>query len=178
VYNFEKPDKINILPKNNPSIGSKDAKVTIIEFSDFECPYCQRSQSVNKQLREKYKDRIRWVFRDFPLNFHQNAMFAHIAANCAEKQGKYWEMFDNLFQNTGSLEKSKVLKIAEQLNLDMSKFQECTTDKSISDEIRNDISEGQEVGVSGTPAFFINGIMVEGAQPISAFENIIDQELK
>jgi protein-disulfide isomerase len=176
--NTEKPDRIEVEEKGNPFLGPKNSKVTIIEFSDFECPYCQRSQSVGKSLREKYKDKIRWVFRDFPLSFHQNAMFAHIAANCANKQGKYWELFDVLFQNTGSLEKANVLKFASDLHLDMKSFEECTNDSSILSEIQSDITEGQELGVNGTPAFFINGIMIEGAQPLSAFEKIIDQELK
>ena len=105
-------------------------------------------------------------------------MFAHIAANCANKQGKYWELFNVLFQNTGSLEKANVLKFASDLHLDMKSFEECTNDSSILSEIQDDISEGQELGVNGTPAFFINGIMIEGAQPLSAFEKIIDQELK
>jgi protein-disulfide isomerase len=178
AVNTEKPDRIQVEEKGNPFLGAKNSKVTIIEFSDFECPYCQRSQTVSKSLREKYKDKIRWVFRDFPLSFHQNSMFAHIAANCANKQGKYWELFNILFQNTGSLEKANVLKFASDLHLDMKSFEECTNDSSILSEIQEDINEGQELGVNGTPAFFINGIMIEGAQPLSAFEKIIDQELK
>lgn len=177
-FHTEKPDRLTVEERGNPSFGSKNAQVTIIEFSDFECPFCQRSQLVSKELRAKYKDKIRWVFRDFPLSFHQNAMFAHIAANCGNQQGKYWDLFDLLFQNTGSLDRSKVMKLASDLNLDMKKFEDCTNDKSILSEIQEDISEGQELGVNGTPAFFINGIMLEGAQPLSAFEKIIDQELK
>lgn len=177
-YNFEKSEKVEVSAKNNPSLGPENAKVTIIEFSDFECPFCQRSQSINKVLREKYNGKIRWVFRDFPLSFHPNAMFAHIAANCANQQGKYWEVFDLLFENTGSLEKNSVFKLVESRNLDMSKFKECTEDPSVLSEIQKDIADGQEVGVNGTPAFFINGTMIEGAQPISAFEKIIEQELR
>lgn len=178
TYNFEKSEKVSVESKNNPSLGPEDAKVTIIEFSDFECPFCQRSQGINKALREKYNGKIRWVFRDFPLSFHPNAMFAHIAANCANQQGKYWEVFDLLFQNTGSLDKDSVLKLAESRNLDMKKFKECSEDSSVMAEIQKDIADGQEVGVSGTPAFFINGIMVEGAQPMESFVKIIEQELR
>jgi protein-disulfide isomerase len=174
----EKAEKAIVEVKGNPSLGPNDAKITIIEFSDFECPYCQRSQSVTKSLRAKYKDQIKWVFRDFPLSFHQNAMFAHIAANCVGKQGKYWDIFDKLFQNTGSLNREKVLQLVSDMNIDMKKFEECTKDPEVEREVHSDIADGQEVGVNGTPAFFINGIMIEGAQPITSFEKIIEQELK
>ncbi len=177
-FSSEKAEKAIVEEKGNPSLGSKDAKITIIEFSDFECPFCQRSQGVTKNIREKYKDQIKWVFRDFPLSFHQNAMFAHIAANCVGKQGKYWEIFDKLFQNTGSLTKERVLQLVSDTNIDMKKFEECSKDPDVEREIHGDIADGQEVGVNGTPAFFINGILIEGAQPITSFEKIIEQELK
>ncbi|AAN49337.1 thioredoxin domain-containing protein [Leptospira interrogans] len=167
-----------ILAGNNPSIGPENAKVTVIEFSDFECPFCKRSQSVNSQLREKYKDQIRWVFRDYPLSFHPNAMFAHIAANCSASQGKYWEFFKVLFDNSGNLPKDRVLDLARGLGLDMKVFSQCVNDSEVRKEVEADMAEGEKYGVSGTPAFFINGVMIEGAQPIEAFIKVIDQELK
>lgn len=177
---IEKPPRIAVEEKNNPALGPNNAKVTIIEFSDFECPYCQRSQRVNTALREKYKDKIRWVFRDYPLPFHKNAMFAHMAASCAYKQNKFWEMFGLLFANSGNLEKEKVLELAKNVGLDQTQFNECIADKdgSIRNEIEADIQDGQKVGVNGTPAFFINGIFVEGAQGYEVFERIIEDELK
>ncbi|XDD51811.1 DsbA family protein [Leptospira sp. WS92.C1] len=168
----------SIVAGNNPSLGSENAKVTIIEFSDFECPYCKRSQDVNSQLRAKYKDQVRWVFRDYPLSFHPNAMFAHIAANCSAPQGKYWEFFNTLFQNSGNLPKDRVLDLARKTGLDMQIFSRCVNDEAVKKEVEADMAEGEKYGVSGTPAFFINGIMVEGAQPIDAFIKVIDQELK
>jgi protein-disulfide isomerase len=173
-------ERVKVAEKGNPSLGNNNSKITIIEFSDFECPFCQRSQEVNRILRDKYKDKIRWVFRDYPLPFHQNAMFAHVAANCANKQGKYWELFNPLFENTGKLSKQFVFELANKSNLDMKEFASCTEDKEgkIAEEIQTDIKDGQELGVNGTPAFFINGIFVEGAQPIQAFESIIEKELK
>ncbi|PJZ55334.1 DsbA family protein [Leptospira adleri] len=168
----------SILAGNNPSLGPEKAKVTIIEFSDFECPYCKRSQDVNSQLRAKYKDQIRWVFRDYPLSFHPNAMFAHIAANCSAPQGKYWEFFNVLFQNSGNLPKERVLDLARTTGLDMKAFSQCVNDAAVRKEVEADMAEGEKYGVSGTPAFFINGIMVEGAQPLEAFTKVIDQELK
>ncbi|MBM9501789.1 DsbA family protein [Leptospira sp. 201903071] len=168
----------SILTGNNPSLGPEKAKVTIIEFSDFECPYCKRSQDVNSQLRAKYKDQIRWVFRDYPLSFHPNAMFAHIAANCSAPQGKYWEFFNVLFENSGNLPKDRVLDLARSSGMDMKAFSQCVNDAAVRKEVEADMAEGEKYGVSGTPAFFINGIMVEGAQPLEAFTKVIDQELK
>ncbi|EMF83856.1 thioredoxin-like domain protein [Leptospira weilii serovar Topaz str. LT2116] len=167
-----------IVAGNNPSIGPENAKVTVIEFSDFECPFCKRSQDVNAQLRAKYKDQIRWVFRDYPLSFHPNAMFAHIAANCSASQGKYWEFFKVLFDNSGNLARDRVLDLARGMGLDMKTFSQCVNDASVRKEVEADMAEGEKYGVSGTPAFFINGIMIEGAQPIEAFTKVIDQELK
>ncbi|PJZ68586.1 oxidoreductase [Leptospira perolatii] len=173
-------ERLNITTKGNPSLGPEDAKVTIVEFSDFECPYCKRSQEVTKILREKYQGKIRWVFRDFPLSFHQNAMYAHMAANCAIPQGKYWEFFQVLFQNSGNLEKSKVISLAQSSGLNVGQLQSCIADSkgSVKSEIEQDMADGQEYGVNGTPAFFINGLVVEGAQPIESFTKIIDEELK
>jgi protein-disulfide isomerase len=170
--------KLAVEDKGNPSIGPKDAKVTIIEFSDFECPYCQKSQIVNKQLRAKYKDKIRWVFRDYPLPFHPNAKFAHIAANCAIEDGKYWEVFEEMFKHTGDLAKENVRYIVEKAGVSKEKFEKCIADGKMAKEVETDLEDGRKLGVNGTPAFFINGISVEGAQPFSSFEEIIEKELK
>ena len=170
--------KQEVSEKGNPSLGPEKAKVTVIEFSDFECPYCKKSQDTTRQLREKYKDKIRWVFRDYPLPFHRNAMFAHIAANCAIEQGKYWEYFNLLFDNAENLAKENVILLAAKAGLEKEKFDKCIANPDkISQEIQTDLADGQAVGVNGTPAFFINGIFVEGAQPIGAFQKIIDEEL-
>jgi protein-disulfide isomerase len=177
----KEPERMKVEIKNNPSTGPENAKITVIEFSDFECPYCQKGQDTNRKIREKYKDQIRWVFRDYPLPFHENAMFAHIAANCANQQGKYWEMFDLLFQNTGNLPKPTVLNLAKSISgLDQSKFEECAADKdgNLVKEIEADIADGQKVGVNGTPAFFVNGILLEGLQDYARFEAVIEKELK
>jgi len=164
---------------DNPTTGPKNAKVTIIEFSDFECPFCKRSQDVNRKLREKYKDQIKWVFRDFPLEFHPNAMYAHMAANCAIPQDKYWEISNVLFDNSGNLEKSNVDYLVTKAGLDKTKYSQCMKENEgkLLSEIQADIQEGQKFGVSGTPAFFINGIFVSGALPYEHFEEIIEKEL-
>lgn len=116
----------------------------------------QKSQDTTRQLREQYKDKIRWVFRDYPLPFHRNAMFAHIAANCAIEQNKYWDYFNLLFDNAENLAKDNVILLAAKAGLDKDKFNAClaNTDK-ISAEIEADLADGQAVGVNGTPAFLL-----------------------
>lgn len=173
-----KKTRAKVSENGNPSLGPKDAKVTIIEFSDFDCPFCKRSQNVNKKIREKYKGKVRWVFRDYPLPFHPNAMFAHVAANCTISQNKYWEFFEAIFENTGDLSRENVMELATKVGLDMEKFTDCVeNNETIKAEIQKDIADAQSVGVNGTPMFFINGISVEGAQPYEVFENIIEDEL-
>lgn len=171
--------RVTVEEKNNPSIGPKDAKITVIEFSDFECPFCKRSQDVNQKLREKYKGQIRWVFRDFPLPFHQDAMYAHMAANCSVSEGKYWDVFNLFFENSGNLGKANVDALIVKAGVSKDKYQSCMKDASnLKAEIDADIQDGQKVGVSGTPAFFINGIFVSGALPFENFDEIIQKELK
>lgn len=178
--NMEKVNSIRqkVEEKNNPALGPVGAKVTVIEFSDFECPFCNRSQGVNAELRKKYEGKIRWVFRDFPLPFHQNAMSAHIAANCAIPQNKYWDYFSLLFENSGNLSKENIAILADKAGLEKKAFNDCLANAdSIKTEINSDLEDGRKLGVNGTPAFFINGIFVEGAQPQANFEKIIDEEL-
>ncbi len=171
--------KVAVEDGENPTLGPKDAKVTIVEFSDFECPYCAMSQQTTTALREQYKDKIKWVFRDFPMSFHRNAMFAHIAANCSISQGKYWEYNNLLFKNGDKLKKENVIALAGKVGLNMGEFNRCIANESEAKRsIEEDIAAGQKYGVNGTPAFFINGIMVEGNMPIQNFTKIIDEELK
>ncbi|MFB5651626.1 DsbA family protein [Leptospira wolffii] len=171
--------KVAVETGDNPSIGPDNAKVTIVEFSDFECPYCAMSQTTTAALREQYKDKIKWVFRDFPMSFHRNAMFAHIAANCAIPQGKYWQLNNLLFKNGDKLRKENVISLAQQVGLNMGEFNRCISDEAAAKKsIQEDMAAGQKYGVNGTPAFFINGIMVEGNMPIQNFTKIIDEELK
>ncbi len=173
--------RVPVETKGNPTLGPENAKITIIEFSDFECPFCKRSQDVNQRLREKYKDQIRWVFRDFPLPFHGDAMYAHIAANCSLTQGQdvYWKVFNTLFENSGNLAASNVDYLVKKAGADESKYQTCMKDQNkLRAEIEADIEDGQKVGVTGTPAFFINGIFVSGALPFESFDEIIQKELK
>lgn len=160
--------------------GSSDAPVTIIEFSDYECPFCARhySQTLPSLINDYVETgKVKLVFRDFPLSFHQNAQKAAEAAECAGEQGKYWEMHDKLFDNQAALGVDNLKKYAEDIGLDTEEFNECLDSGEMASEVQKDFNDGQTYGVTGTPGFFINGIKVVGAQPYSVFQQVIEQEL-
>jgi protein-disulfide isomerase len=161
-------------------LGEEDAPVTIIEFSDYQCPYCGRFfRETLPQIKSKYIDtgKVRLIFRDFPLSFHPNAEPAAIAANCAGEQGKYYEFHDKIFENQASLSDASYRQWAEELGLDVAAWEACREDPDQRAEVRKDFLDGQNAGVRGTPAFFINGKLVSGAQPYSVFEQLIEAEL-
>ena len=157
-----------------PEKGPKDAPVTMIVFSDYECPFCRRAEETVEKVLKDYQGKIRYVFRDYPLPFHAKARPAAVAANCANAQGKYWEFNQKLF--TGELTPEGLKKIAGELGLDTKKFDECMA-KNDQKSIDQDLADGAAVGVNGTPAFFINGRMLSGAQPYEAFKQLIDEEI-
>jgi protein-disulfide isomerase len=159
-----------------PVLGKAGAPVTMIEFSDYQCPFCRRAEQTVKLIREQYKDQLRLVFKDYPLPFHPRAMPSAIAARCAGEQGKYWEYHDKLFAGS-SLEQADFERYAKDLGLDTKKFAECLKSPKVREAIEADAKQGASVGVSGTPAFFINGRVITGAQPPEAFREIIDEEL-
>lgn len=182
-YEYDFPyTKHDIDVAGAPMRGNPSAKVTIVEFTDFECPFCMKVQPTAAKLREKYGDKIRFVFKDFPLSFHPNAMDVHIAANCVYKtnQARYWEFFDTMFaqnRERSLVTKAGAEKLALKLGTDPAKFAACVADPSVRGGIEASVKLGEENGVSGTPAFFINGRMLSGAQPLPAFEELIDAEL-
>ena len=161
-------------------LGNPNAPVTIIEFSDFQCPFCERfvTQTL-PELKKAYIDtgKAKLIYRDFPLSFHQYAENAARAAEAAGEQGKYYEMHDKIFQNQSALDDASLKKYAQDLGLDMEKFNADFTSAKIAAEVKKDFSDGQGYGVTGTPTFFINGTELVGAQPFSAFQKIIDAEL-
>lgn len=163
---------------NDPVRGNSQAKVTIIEFSDFQCPFCGRAEPTLKQIFETYGDQVKLVYKNFPLPFHEHAQDAAIAALCAKDQGKFWEYHDVLFQNQDSLKITDLKKYASDLSLKTQNFNSCLEDKKYKGQIEADMMEGNKLGVRGTPAFFINGRLVSGAQPFENFRTIIDEELK
>jgi protein-disulfide isomerase len=160
------------------TIGPENAPITIIEFSDYECPFCRRwYQETYLRLREEYGDRVRIVYRDFPLySIHPEAEPAALAANCAGEQGKYWEYHDLLFSSEG-LGEEYYLQFAEQLGLDAGQFKACLESEKYKDEVTADYEFASNLGVNSTPTFFVNGIPVVGAQPFDVFQQIIEKEL-
>lgn len=160
-----------------PSKGPAGAPVTMVVFSDFECPYCARSKEVIDQVVREYGDRVRIVFRDFPLPFHANAPKAAEAALCANEQGKFWEFHDHLFAHQDKLEPAALKEAARTLGLDGGAFDDCLDGGTMTATVEKNLEAGREAGVTGTPAFFINGLPLEGAQPYEAFKQALDLEL-
>ncbi|MFH0874846.1 MAG: DsbA family protein [archaeon] len=160
--------------------GDKNAPVTIVEWSDFECPYCARFyQQTFGQIEKEYIEtgKVKFIYRDFPLGFHVNAQKAAEAAECAGEQGKFWEMHDKLFEQgvSGGIDSFK--QFAKDIGLDASKFNECIDSGKMASEIAKDTQDGQAAGITGTPGFVINGKLVVGAQPFENFKQIIDEGL-
>ena len=170
------------LADDDPFLGEKDAPVTIIEFSDYECPFCERFyQQTLSQIESMYikTGKVKFVYRDFPLGFHQQAEPAAIAANCAGEQEKYFEYHDIIFSNGGAGGKSSAdyKRWAQELSLNVAKWEACLSDPAQKQEIRKDLADGSAAGISGTPGFIINGKLISGAQPFSVFQQVIDAEL-
>ena len=165
------------LPANVPALGPSDAPVTIVEWSDYQCPFCKRAHPVVEQILTEYKDKVRFIYLDYPLPFHKQAMPASLAVHCAEDQGKFWEYHRNLFEIAGDLSDSDLSKRATDLGLDNTAFTACIESKKHEGLINSNYKGGADLGVTGTPAFFINGRMLVGAQPIDQFRQIINDEL-
>ena len=166
-------------PAGDPSLGPADAAITIVEFSDFNCPYCQRwHREVSQELLSAYPDQIQFVYKDFPVVGGGRVGFLSAqAAHCAEEQGSYWEYHNALFSGAYTLGSSGIDQIAVDLGLDLDPFKECMVEARYAEEVRDDFNYGVSLGVSSTPTFFINGIPLVGAQPVVNFAQIIDSEL-
>ena len=160
--------------------GGKDAKVTIVEYSDFECPFCGRAFPTVEQVMETYGDDVRLVYRHFPLNsIHPQAQKAAEASECAADQGKFWDYHDKLFANQDGVSAgvTQFKKWAVELGLNAAKFNSCLDSGEKAAAVQEDADSGSAAGVTGTPAFFINGVSVVGAQPFSTFKQVIDEQL-
>jgi protein-disulfide isomerase len=157
--------------------GNPKAPVMIVEFSDYQCPYCHQAEPVLKEVLAKYGDKVSFSYRDFPLTaIHEQAMIAAEASRCAEEQGKFWEYHDQLF-TASKLDKDALIEYARNLKLDDKQFDSCLTGQKYKADIEKDEEEGRKAGINGTPGFFINGIELSGAKPGDAFAKIIDDEL-
>lgn len=176
-------DQGEIVKDNRAVKGTKDAKVTIVEFSEYQCPFCKRYvDETYVKIMAEYGDRIRYIFRDYPLPFHQHGQNTAQSARCAGEQGKYWEYHDKLFENQAvwsSLKDAKetLLGYAGELGLNNNQFNDCLTSGKYAQAIKDDFALGQKIGVNGTPTFFINGTKLVGAQPFEKFKVIIEEEL-
>ena len=163
-----------------PSYGPKDAPITIVEFSDYECPYCKQwHEQVWNPLEKKYGSQIRLVYRDFPLyGLHNNAAPAAEAAHCADEQGKYWEYHDLLFSGEYRLARPSYEAIAVRLGLDGGKFSSCLDTSKYKDVVQGNYDFASKLGVQSTPTFFVNGMALVGAQPFEVFDKVIGMEIK
>jgi protein-disulfide isomerase len=181
----ESPVAITLVPPrvpvtvgaNDPVKGPAGAPVQIVEFSDFQCPYCAKVGPTLDRLFERYGDRIQLAFRDFPLSFHDRALAAAEAAQCAHAQGKFWEFHDKLFQNQQALGDEDLERFARELGLDLAAFTACTTSARYRSDVQADMVDGQRFGVQGTPSLFVNGRFLSGPS-YEQLTQIIDEELK
>jgi protein-disulfide isomerase len=170
--------RMDVRTEGGPVRGSAEAPVTLVEFSDFQCPFCKRSQATLNQLLERYPGKLKIVYRDFPLDqLHPQARGASEAARCAGDQGKFWDYHDVLFTQAPPLSPDAMRRYAEQAGLDLVAFDRCLSSGQHRDAVQRDVEEGMRLGVTGTPAFFINGRPLVGAQQIEAFTRVIDEEL-
>jgi len=178
VETFVEEPRIQVATEGHPAKGPATAPVTIVEFSDFQCPFCSRVEPTLSQIEQKYGDKIRVVFRQFPLNsIHPMAQKAAEASLCANEQGKFWQMHDAMFGDQEKLQVADLKAKAGKLGLDQAKFDQCLDTGKYVARIEDDTKAGAAAGVSGTPAFFINGRSLSGAQPYEALAQVIDQEL-
>lgn len=174
------PDSLQnrLVQDDSPFVGPKDAKVTFVEFGDFQCPSCGNIHPLLKELKEKYKDQsVRFVFRNYPLPQHENAFLSAEAAVAASNQDKFWPYHDLLFENQTNLKEADLMSYAEKAGLDMNKFKEALDTHANEDLVKRDMSDGSALGVRGTPTLFINNREYAGKYSLDGLSSIIDAEL-
>lgn len=168
-----------VIPEDGaPARGPADAPVRLVIFSDFECPFCARVVPTLHEIMKKYEGKVRMAFRDFPLDFHENAGRASEAAHCANEQGKFWEYHDRLFENQSKLSEKDLVEHAKEIQIDAAALEKCLKSGKYKDEVARHYKAGAALGVNGTPAVFVNGVLLSGAQPLRAFTDIIDSFLR
>lgn len=178
VRRYLEPIRVEVAEAGSPAVGPEDAPVKIIEFSDFQCPYCQRVAPTIDRVKQNYGDKVRIVFRQFPLPIHDNAQKAAEASLCAAEDGKFWEMHDAMFADIRSLGVDQLKETAAALGLDAAAFAACLDSGKFAAQVAQDLEAGRVAGVSGTPAMFVNGRFVNGAVPYEDLAAIIDDELQ
>jgi protein-disulfide isomerase len=168
----------NVATTDDPYAGDPNAKVVVVEFSDFQCPYCSQEFPTVRELINVYKNKIKFIYRDFPVSDkHPNAQKAAEAADCAFAQGKFWEMHDKLFINQSDLSNAALKRYAGEIGLDAAQFNSCLDSGTYASEVQKDFNDGYAAGVQGTPTFFINDRKFEGVVSLDTFKQIIDQLL-
>ena len=172
------PPRQKVAVAGSPSRGPATAPIEMIEFSDFQCPFCLRAHPTVNQVLSTYGDRVKLVYRHYPLPNHPNARPAAEASQCAAEQGQFWQYYDRLFADQTKLSDEGLKQSAAALGMNTGQFNVCFDTHKYKDQVEADIKDGNDAGVSGTPAFFINGRMITGAQPFEAFKRIIDEELE
>jgi protein-disulfide isomerase len=173
---LEQP-RVQVAANDAPRIGTAAAPIQIVEFSDFQCPYCTRGRDTVKQVVAKYGDKVSVAFRHFPLPFHAEAHKAAQAAECAREKGKFWEYHDALFDHQQALGAADLVRHAKDIGLEGKPFEECLNSARHAARVDADIADGKAAGMSGTPGFYVNGIVLQGALPLEEFSRIIDKEL-
>jgi protein-disulfide isomerase len=178
VERFMDPMRAQVSVGQGPAAGPADAPVTIVEFSDFQCPYCQRLAPTIDQVKSNYGDRVRVVFRQFPLPMHKDAQKAAEASLCAAEEDKFWEMHDAMFADIRALGVAALKQKAGGMGLDQASFDQCLDSGKYASQVAEDVRDGRAAGVSGTPAMFINGRFVSGAVPYDQIATMIEDELQ
>jgi len=169
------PGSGELATADDPSIGPADAKLTIVQFADFGCPFSEQESYVVTAIARQYPDDVRVIYRDFPLiDIHPGADLAAQAGGCAHEQGKFWEYHDVLFRNSGTFTEDSLIDYAGQTDLDMGRFRVCLQSGKYADEVAQDLADGVAAGVSGTPTFFMNGEKIDGAIPFLTFKDIVN----
>ena len=169
---------LTVATEGYPSWGNQNAPVTIVEFSDYECPFCSRAVPVLQQIKKEYgPEKVKIVFRDMPLPTHSRAEPAANAAHCANEQGKFWEYHDLLFENQDSLEDADLKDFASRAKIDVKQFTECYDSKKYQATVDKSKREAEALGIQATPSFVINGVLIQGAQPFDKFKEKIDRAL-
>jgi protein-disulfide isomerase len=159
------------------TVGEEGAGIVLVEFSDYQCPYSKKAQETVRRVLDEYKDKVHYAFFDYPLAFHKEAMKAHEAARCAGEQAQYDAYSKKLFENQKALAVEELKKYAADLGLDTEAFDSCLDNGKSAAKVQKSVEKGNLSGVSGTPAFFVNGIMISGAQPFEKFQEVVEAEL-
>lgn len=168
-------DSGEILGDNDPTLGSDDAKIVLVEFGDFGCPYSREVAPIVRAIVKQYSSDIQFMYRDYPIDdLHPGASLAAEAGGCAQEQGKFWEYYDAVFGMSDELSETTLTAIAETIDMDTTQFERCIESGYYANDVADDTSDGAKAGVVGTPTFFFNGQKVEGSIPFTIFNQIID----